>query len=84
MIERMHARMHVYSARSDSLWPHRLQPARLLCPWDFPGKNTGGISFAKKDVWGQPNNNVLFALQLQQKIFPDNTKINVPGQILMV
>ena len=25
---------------SDSLWPHRLWPARLLCPWDFPGKNT--------------------------------------------
>ena len=24
-----------------SLRPHRLQPARLLCPWDFPGKNTG-------------------------------------------
>ena len=21
--------------------PHKLQPARLLCPWDFPGKNTG-------------------------------------------
>ena len=21
--------------------PHRLQPARLLCPWDSPGKNTG-------------------------------------------
>ena len=26
---------------SDSLQPHRLQPARLLCPWDSPGKNTG-------------------------------------------
>ena len=26
--------------RSDSLRPHGLQPARLLCPWDFPGKNT--------------------------------------------
>ena len=26
---------------SDSLRPHRRQPARLLCPWDFPGKNTG-------------------------------------------
>ena len=26
---------------SDSLWPHRLQPIRLLCPQDFPGKNTG-------------------------------------------
>ena len=26
---------------SDSLRPYGLQPARLLCPWDFPGKNTG-------------------------------------------
>ena len=23
------------------LWPHGLQPTRLLCPQDFPGKNTG-------------------------------------------
>ena len=26
---------------SDSVWPHRLQPTRLHCPWDSPGKNTG-------------------------------------------
>ena len=26
---------------SDSLRPHGLQPARLFCPWDFPGKKTG-------------------------------------------
>ena len=26
----------------DSLQPHGLQPTRLLCPWDFPGKDTGG------------------------------------------
>ena len=26
---------------SDSLQPHRLQPTRLLHPWNFPGKNTG-------------------------------------------
>ena len=26
---------------SDSLQPHGLQPTRLLCPWDFPGKSTG-------------------------------------------
>ena len=26
---------------SKSLWPHGLQTARLLCPWGFPGKNTG-------------------------------------------
>ena len=26
---------------SDSVRPHRLQPTRLLHPWDFPGKSTG-------------------------------------------
>ena len=26
---------------SNSLWPYALQPARLLCPWDSLGKNTG-------------------------------------------
>ena len=26
---------------SDSVRPHGLQPSRLLCPWDSPGKNTG-------------------------------------------
>ena len=26
---------------SNSLQPHRLQPARFLHPWDFPAKNTG-------------------------------------------
>jgi len=26
---------------SNSLGPYGLYPARLLCPWDFPGKNTG-------------------------------------------
>ena len=29
------------SIMSDSLWPYGLLPARLLCPWDSPGKNTG-------------------------------------------
>ena len=26
---------------SNSVRPHRRQPTRLRCPWDFPGKNTG-------------------------------------------
>ena len=30
-----------HSVVSDSLQPYELQPARLLCPWDSPGKNTG-------------------------------------------
>ena len=28
------------SVMPDSLRPHGLQPTRLLCPWDFPGKDT--------------------------------------------
>ena len=35
---------------SNSLQPHGLQPARILCPWDSPGKNTGmGCHFL---LWG--------------------------------
>ena len=30
------------SVMSDSSWPHGLQPTRLLCPRDFPGKSIGG------------------------------------------
>ena len=30
-----------HSVVSDSLPPHGLEPARLLCPWDSPGKGTG-------------------------------------------
>ena len=30
-----------HSVMYDSLRPRRLQPTRLLCPWDSPGKNAG-------------------------------------------
>ena len=30
-----------HSVVCDSLQPHRLQPASLLCPWTSPGKKTG-------------------------------------------
>ena len=35
--------MHACSVKTclNSLWPHGLQPARLLCPRSFPGKYTG-------------------------------------------
>ena len=37
----MHAACcQVTSVVSDSVRPHGLQPTRLLCPWDSPGKNT--------------------------------------------
>ena len=31
----------ICSVLYNSLQPYELQPARLLCPWDSPGKNTG-------------------------------------------
>ena len=37
---------------SDSLQPHGLQPARLLCPWNSPGKNTGvGGHFLLQEIF---------------------------------
>ena len=37
----LHQCMHTCSVLSDSLQPHGLQPKRLLCPWNSPGKNSG-------------------------------------------
>ena len=37
---------------SDSLRPNELLPARLLCPWTFPGKNTGvGCHFLLQGIF---------------------------------
>ena len=33
--------VHACSVTSNSVWLHELQPARLLCLWNFLGKNTG-------------------------------------------
>ena len=29
------------SVMTNSLWHYELHPTRLLCPWNYPGKNTG-------------------------------------------
>ena len=41
-------------SHSDSLQPHGLQPTRLLCPWDFPGKNTGWVPKPSSRASSQP------------------------------
>ena len=33
--------VHSFQVMSDSLRPSELQPTKLLCPWDSPGKNNG-------------------------------------------
>ena len=43
---------------SDSLRPQGLQPTRLLCPWDFPGKNTGvGCYFLPQRIFPSQGSN---------------------------
>ena len=42
----------VCSVVSDSLRPHGLEPARLLCPWNFSGRNTGvGCHFLLQGIF---------------------------------
>ena len=54
----------VASFMSDSLWPHGLQPTRLLCPWDFSGKNIGmGCHFLLQRIFLTQGLNLCF-LQL--------------------
>ena len=48
-----------------TLWPYGLQPARLLCPWSFPGKSTGaGCHFLLQGVFPTQGSNLHLLLHL--------------------
>ena len=61
---------HIYESESlrcsvvsDPLQPHGLQPARVFCPWNSPGKNTGvgiAIPFSKGSNRGLPHCRQIF------------------------
>ena len=40
-----------HSVLFDSLRPHRLQPTRLLCPWNSPSKNTEVSSHCLQNIF---------------------------------
>ena len=43
----------------DSLGPHELQPTRLLCLWDFPGKDSGvGCHFLLQGIFPTQGSNL--------------------------
>ena len=47
-----------HSVVSDSLRPYGLWPTRLLCPWNFPGKNTGvGCHFLLQGIFPSQGTN---------------------------
>ena len=54
-----------HSVLSDILWPHAPYPARLLCPWDFPSKNTGvGCHFLLQGIFLTQRSNLHLPLLL--------------------
>ena len=48
-----------YTVMFDALQAHELQPAKLLCPWDSPGKNTGvGCHFLPQGIFRTQGSNL--------------------------
>ena len=49
-----------HSVMSDSLWPHGLQPTRLLCPWDYPARilEWVAISSSRGSSWPRDWNHI--------------------------
>ena len=61
---------------SDSLQPHRLQPARPLCPWDSPGKKAGaGCHFLLRG--GRPNPGI----KSEPLLHPGRWVLSPPSQV---
>ena len=61
------------SVVSNSLWRHELQPTRLLCPWNSPGKNTGvGCHFILQGIFPTQglNSRLLHLRHWQADSFP--------------
>ena len=66
---RKHVCVPSFSVVSDSLWPHGLWPTRLLCPWNFLGKNTAmGRHFLLQGIFPTQGSN-LCVLHCRQVLY---------------
>ena len=64
-----------------SLRPHGLQPTRLLCPRDFPGKNTGvGCHFLLQEIFPSQES-IPSLLNCRQIILPTELQLETMFQI---
>ena len=70
------------SVVSDSERPHRLQPTRLLCPWDFPGKSTGVGCHCLLSLW--PTKLKIFAFCPLWEMPADWSNFSMPILIWML
>ena len=63
---------------SESLLPRGLQPARLPCPWNSPGKNTGvGCHALFKGIFPTQELNILALEKLRDLTKNNENKISV-------
>ena len=69
----------VTSGVSDSLRPHGLWPARLLCPWGSPGENTGvGCHSLLQGIFLTQGSNLRLLWQM------DSLWLAPPGKLLFL
>ena len=65
----IHKLVCAHSVMSNSLQPHRLQPASLLCPWDFPDKTTGvGCHFLLQGIFPTHGSKLRLLCLLHQQV----------------
>ena len=78
------------SVVSNSLRPHGLQPIRILCPWNSPGKNTGvGCHFLFQGIFWTSGSNpcllhcrqILYHLSHQGSFFQQRATRNIHQHI---
>ena len=64
---------------SNPLWAHELLPIRLLCPWNFPGKNTGmGCHFLLQEIFLTQGSNPRLLHLLHWQV--DSLPLSSPGK----
>ena len=64
------------SVLSNFLQHHGLQPTKLLCPWDFPGKNTGVCCHFLLEISPKPG------IKLESPAFPSLAGTFFPTALL--
>ena len=68
----------------ESLQSHRLKPARLLCPWNFPDKKTGMGYKCLLRVCSELDTQTLLCSRLQGHSWEWNRKVWDPREPLLV
>ena len=70
-----------YSVMSTSLQPYGLQPPRLLCPWNSPGKNPGvGFHFLLQRIFPTQGLNPSLLHLLHWQV--DSLPLSHPGSLI--